>query len=193
MLRAERQQQRVFGRRRLQLEVELTAEALAQRERPRLVDAAAERRVQHQLHAARFVEEALEHERLLRRDDAERRAPVERDSSPPVRRRPGTSPVSAMNQSTSGAALGSRSESPRREDRDTARESSSLRAGASPSQNGIVGGAPCASRTRTVPATTCVICHDALPSWKMSPPLLSMAKSSLSVPTNVSSGSTTTR
>ena len=34
MLRTERQQQRVLGGRRLQLEVELAAEALAQRERP---------------------------------------------------------------------------------------------------------------------------------------------------------------
>ena len=52
VLRPERQQQRVLGRRRLQLEVELAAEALAQRQAPRLVDAAAEGRVQHELHAA---------------------------------------------------------------------------------------------------------------------------------------------
>ncbi len=75
MLRAERQQQRVFGGRSLQLEIELTAEALAQRERPRFVDAAAERRVQDELHAAGFVEEALEDERLLRRDRAQRLTP----------------------------------------------------------------------------------------------------------------------
>ena len=75
----------------------------------------------------------------------------------------------------------------------TARDSSSLRAGASPSQKGIDGGAPLASATRTTPVVTCRICHDALPSWKMSPALLSIAKSSLSVPTNVSSGSSTTR
>src|SRR6185436_11639230 len=72
MLRTERQQQRILRRRRLQLEIELPAEALAQRERPRLVDAAAERRVQHELHAARLVEEALEDERLLRRHDTQR-------------------------------------------------------------------------------------------------------------------------
>jgi hypothetical protein len=46
----------------------------------------------------------------------------------------------------------------------TARDSSSLRAGASPSQKGIVGGAPMASATRTVPDTTRVICHEAFPS-----------------------------
>ncbi len=74
MLRSEREEQRVLGGRRLQLEVELAAEPLAQRERPGAVDAAAERRVQHELHAARFVEEPLEHERLLRRDDSQRRA-----------------------------------------------------------------------------------------------------------------------
>src|SRR5207245_10104152 len=39
---------------------------------PGAVDAAAERRVQHQLHAARFVEEALEHQRLRGRNGAER-------------------------------------------------------------------------------------------------------------------------
>src|SRR6476660_3907848 len=71
MLRAKRQQQRILGRRCLQLEIELTAEAFPQRERPRLVDAAAERRVQHELHAAGFVEETLEDERLLRRNHAE--------------------------------------------------------------------------------------------------------------------------
>ena len=87
VLRPERQEQRVFGRRRLQLEVELTAEPLAQREAPRLVDAAAERRVQHELHAARFVEEALEHQRVLRRHDAERRARGSRDRRPSARRR----------------------------------------------------------------------------------------------------------
>jgi hypothetical protein len=71
MLRPERQEQRVLGGGRLELEVELTAEPLAQRQAPRLVDAAAERRVQHELHAARLVEEAFEDQRLLRGNDAE--------------------------------------------------------------------------------------------------------------------------
>jgi hypothetical protein len=62
----------VLGRGGLQLEVELPAEALAERQRPRLVDAAAERRVQDELHAARLVEETFADERLLRRDGAER-------------------------------------------------------------------------------------------------------------------------
>ena len=72
VLRSKRQQDSVFGGRRLQLEIELTAEAFPQRETPRLVHAAAERSVQHELHPAGFVEEPLEHERLLRRNDAER-------------------------------------------------------------------------------------------------------------------------
>ena len=78
VLRPERQQQPVLGGRRLQLEVELAAEPLAQRQAPGLVDAAAERRVQHELHAARFVEEALEDQRLLRRQHAERARPSAR-------------------------------------------------------------------------------------------------------------------
>ena len=93
VLRSEREQQRFVGRRRLQLEVELPAEALAQRQAPRLVDAAAEGRVQHQLHAARLVEEALEHERVLRRHGAERPAALGRDTRRPARRRPGRCPL----------------------------------------------------------------------------------------------------
>src|SRR4051794_24888023 len=72
MLRPKREQQRVVGGRGLELEIELAAEALTQREPPGLVDTASERRVQHELHAAGFIEEALEHERLLRRDDTKR-------------------------------------------------------------------------------------------------------------------------
>src|SRR5437867_12193779 len=74
VLRPEREEQRVLGGGRLQLEVELAAEALPEREAPRLVDAAPERRVQHELHAAGLVEEALDYDRVLRRDHAERTA-----------------------------------------------------------------------------------------------------------------------
>jgi hypothetical protein len=66
----------VLGRRRLQLEVELAAEALAQREPPRLVDPAAERRMEHELHAAGLVEEAFEHERVAGGNDPQRPAPL---------------------------------------------------------------------------------------------------------------------
>ena len=72
MLRPQREQEPFLRRRGLKLEVELAAEALAQREAPGLVDAAPERRVQDQLHAARLVEESFEHERVLRRQNAER-------------------------------------------------------------------------------------------------------------------------
>ena len=71
-------------------------------------------------------------------------------------------------------------------------ESSAVREGASPSQNGIVGGLPFASATRTTPGSTLRMRQDVLPSWKMSPVLDSMAKSSSSVPTSVPSGSSNT-
>ena len=78
MLRPEREHQRVFGGRGLQLEVELPAEALAKRQAPGPIDAAAEGRVQDQLHAAGFVEETLEHERFLGGDHPECAAPSAR-------------------------------------------------------------------------------------------------------------------
>ncbi len=59
------QHDRVLRRRGLQLEVEGAAEALAQRQAPGAVDAAAEGRVDDELHAAGFVEEALEHDGVL--------------------------------------------------------------------------------------------------------------------------------
>ena len=71
VLRSERQQQTVFGRRGLELEVELTAEALAQREPPRLGDPATVGRVQNELHATGLVEKSLEDERVLRGNHAE--------------------------------------------------------------------------------------------------------------------------
>ncbi len=56
----------------------------------------------------------------------------------------------------------------------------------------MLGGSPFASATRTMPGSTRRMRQEALPSWKMSPPLLSIAKSSLTVPTTVPSGSTRT-
>src|SRR6185369_2748183 len=52
---------------RLQFEAEAATEALAQRQPPGAIDATAERRVNHQLHAAALVEEALQNHTLLRR------------------------------------------------------------------------------------------------------------------------------
>ncbi|MCY1509441.1 hypothetical protein D9M68_437840 [compost metagenome] len=68
----EGQDERVLGGRRLQLEVEVAAEALAQRQAPGAVEPAAERRMDDQLHAAGFVEEALHHQALLGRQGSQR-------------------------------------------------------------------------------------------------------------------------
>ena len=68
----ERQHDIVFSRRSLQLEIEFAAEALAEREAPGPVDAAAIGGVDHELHAACLVEEALEDQRLAGRQRAER-------------------------------------------------------------------------------------------------------------------------
>ncbi len=76
---------------------------------------------------------------------------------------------------------------------ETSAESSGVRDGASPNQNGIVGGAPCASTTRAMPGSIFRICHEVEPSRKMSPAWLSTAKSSLIVPTKLLSGSASTR
>ena len=75
---------------------------------------------------------------------------------------------------------------------ETSSDSSTVRAGASPSQNGTVGGVSPASRTRTTPGSTRRICQEWVPSRKMSPAIDSTAQSSLTVPTKVSSGSATT-
>jgi hypothetical protein len=76
---------------------------------------------------------------------------------------------------------------------ETSAESSRVRPGASPSQNGTDGGAPRASVTRTTPDSTRRMRQDVLPSRKTSPAMLSTAQSSFTVPMKVSSGSSTTR
>ena len=76
--------------------------------------------------------------------------------------------------------------------RETAADSAPVRAGASPSQKGMLGGSPRASSTRTTPCSTRRVRHEVLPSWKISPAMLSMAKSSLSVPTKPPPGSSRT-
>ena len=75
----------------------------------------------------------------------------------------------------------------------TSCDSSTVRPGASPSQNGTDGGAPCASTTRTTPGSTRRIRHEVVPSRNTSPAMLSIAQSSLTEPTTASSGSATTR
>ena len=73
--RGEREHDVVLGRRGLKLEIEFAAKALAQRQPPGAIDAAAVGRMDHQLHAAGFVEEALEHQDILGRQAAERGKP----------------------------------------------------------------------------------------------------------------------
>src|SRR5688500_5326639 len=69
--RPQRKNHAFFGGGCLELEIEALAELLAKRETPRAVHAAAERRVQDELHAARLVEEALDDELFRGRNDAE--------------------------------------------------------------------------------------------------------------------------
>ncbi len=68
-----------------------------------------------------------------------------------------------------------------------------MRAGASPSQKGMVGGRSPASTTRTVLVSTLTTRHEWVPSRKMSPAVASTAKSSCTDPTVTPSGSSTTR
>ena len=102
--RGQRQHDVVLGRGRLQLEIELAAEALAQRQTPGAVEPAAIGRVDDQLHAADFVEEALEDERVVGRQHAERgmrrRRDIRRSAAPPPRRcRAGGEPAAARSRS----------------------------------------------------------------------------------------------
>ena len=69
----EREHDVVLGSGGLQLEIELAAKAFAQRQTPGAIDAAAIGRMDDELHAARFIEEALQHDGILRRQAAERR------------------------------------------------------------------------------------------------------------------------
>src|SRR5262249_7694124 len=54
-----RQNDRVFGRRSLQLEIESAAETLAQRESPGAIQSTAKWRVQNELHAAAVVKKSF--------------------------------------------------------------------------------------------------------------------------------------
>ena len=72
VLLGQRDHDAVVGGRGLQLEIERAAEALAQRQSPGPIDARSERRVDHQLHAAAFIEEALGHHGLLGRQRVQR-------------------------------------------------------------------------------------------------------------------------
>src|SRR5258708_17144489 len=69
----ERKDDRVFRRRGLQFEIELAAEALAQGQAPRAIDAIAVRRMDDELGTAAFVEETLHDQTLLCGQQAEPR------------------------------------------------------------------------------------------------------------------------
>ena len=202
MLRAERNDNGVVGRGGLQFEIETAAKSFAQSQSPGAIDAIAKGRMEDQLHSAGFVEEPFHDQRLLRRNHAERLVSVRRNSS-----------ANLLGGLGCGKACISFGSQPCRRG-DVCRQSAecshcldlliaqigngagtipSFAPGASPSQNGIPGGWPCASSTRTLPDSIRRIFHDALPSWKISPAILSTAKSSLTVPMNVSVGSSTTR
>ena len=152
-----------------------------------------------ELHPAAFIEEALEHQRLRAGHDTKCPLPLGqicRDllgggaREPVVLREPsdGVRVRSARGCSGPGSSAFAAERS-----RETAALTSSLREGASPSQNGIEGGWPCASATRTTPLPIRRIRHDVFPSWKISPGSDSMAKSSFSVPMNTPSAWSRTR
>ena len=155
VLGAEGEDDGVVVRRCLQLEVERHAEPLPQRQPERPVDAPTEGRVDDQLRALGVVEAPLDHDALVCGKVAERlesgRA-VGDDLLGHLGRDPGPfahEPTSARRRRRhAGAARARRRRSL------TASESSAVRAGASPSQNGIVGGRSPASCTRTVPTST---------------------------------------
>src|SRR6266542_3503046 len=72
MLCTERNYNRVVCGRCLQFEIERAAKTFSQREAPGAIDPIAEWRVKNKLHPARFIEEALHHQSLLRRNCAKR-------------------------------------------------------------------------------------------------------------------------
>src|SRR5439155_26473314 len=76
MLGTQRQQHGIVARRRLELEIEVQAELLAQPEAEGPVDPRAERGVDDELHAAALVEEALEHDVVVSGQDAPKGGPT---------------------------------------------------------------------------------------------------------------------
>src|SRR5581483_9611493 len=73
VLVAQGENEAVIRRGGLKLEVEGAAEALAQRQSPRSIDARAERRVNDELHATALIEETLGNDGRAGRHDAENR------------------------------------------------------------------------------------------------------------------------
>src|SRR5271170_7810820 len=202
VLIAERNVQAVVRGGGLQLEVERTAETFAQRESPGFVDAAAKGRVDYQLHAAAFVEEALGDDVVCvgtARSTARPSTIYCAACSAPGR----SMPHSPSSQLIAAAACGelrssgegltpSVSEPTCSRTCATCCESSIVREGASPRQKGTLGGAPFASSTDKEPDCTRRIRQEEFPRRKISPLRLSTAKSSSTVPIMAPSGSATT-
>ena len=72
MLRAKGKHNGIIGSRGLQLEIERATKPFAQRQSPRAVHPNAKWRVNDQLHSAGLIEEPLQHQFLLRRNNAQR-------------------------------------------------------------------------------------------------------------------------
>ena len=65
MLCTQRNHDGVVRRRCLQLEIKRTTKTFSQCETPGSIDSTTKRRVQNELHPARFIEKTLHHKRLL--------------------------------------------------------------------------------------------------------------------------------
>src|ERR1041385_4341692 len=72
MLSPKRNHDRIVGRCGLELEIERSTKTFSERETPSTIDSISERRMQNELHPARFIEETFHYEGLLRRNRAER-------------------------------------------------------------------------------------------------------------------------
>src|SRR5207237_607328 len=72
MLSPERDDNRIVGGRGLEFEIKRSTKTFPQRQPPRAIDPIPEGRMQNELHPARFIEETLHHERLLRWNRPER-------------------------------------------------------------------------------------------------------------------------
>ena len=178
----------------LELEVEPGAELLAQRVAQRPVEPAAVGRVDHQLHPARLVEEPLDDQVVLGGHDAEHgpgRRQVGDDGGGRVALDAGQ--LDDLVDRSGQVVVDHAPLHHRRGCVATSSLSSTVRAGASPRQNGIVGCLSPASTTRTSPPVTCRICQWCVPRMNTSPAIDSVAQSSFTLPIRVSSGSATTR
>ena len=181
--RIQREQHAVIDRRRLDLEIERLAQPLSNRQAEPAIEADSERRVDDDLRAAEAVEEALDHDRLSRRES--RRAPRPRAARS---RRPASPRASDIAHSLISQVFGATSLRSSRDSRfrGAGRLSRSTAPASGPpasvSQNGSVGAIPGAGSTIRRPREMRWICHGIEPSEKTSPRADSCAKSSSTSP-----------